>query len=86
MLTDSLPQNLEETLCQIRALSVALGAPIRLPVADWMSRYSTKFIPLGALPSCMSLEETVDYLAEELDLERSGHVREVGQSVAQLRD
>ncbi len=34
----------------------------------------------------MSLEETVDYLAEELDLERSGHVREVGQSVAELRD
>jgi hypothetical protein len=34
----------------------------------------------------MSLEETVDYLAGELDLERSQHVREVGQSVADLRD
>lgn len=34
----------------------------------------------------MNLEETVDYLAEEFDLERSDHVREVGQSVAQLRD
>jgi hypothetical protein len=28
----------------------------------------------------------VDYLAEELDLERSEHVREVGRSVAELRD
>ena len=27
----------------------------------------------------MDLKETVDYLAEELDLERSEHVREVGQ-------
>ncbi len=34
----------------------------------------------------MSLEETVDHLAEELDLERSEHVREVGHSVAKLRD
>lgn len=34
----------------------------------------------------MDLEETVDYLAEELDLERSEHVREVGRSVAELRD
>lgn len=34
----------------------------------------------------MSLEETVDYLAEELDLERSDQVREVGESVAELRD
>ncbi len=34
----------------------------------------------------MSLEETVDHLAEELDLERSEHVREVGRSVAELRD
>ena len=34
----------------------------------------------------MNLEETVDYLAEELDLERSEHVQEVGQSVAELRD
>ena len=34
----------------------------------------------------MDLEETVDYLAEELDLERSECVREVGQSVADLRD
>lgn len=34
----------------------------------------------------MSLEETVDYLAGELDLERNEHVREVGQSVANLRD
>jgi len=49
-------------------------------------RCSTRFIPVGALPSGMSLEETVDYLAEELDLERSDHVREVGQSVAELRD
>jgi hypothetical protein len=34
----------------------------------------------------MNLEETVDYLAEELDLERSDHVRKVGESVANLRD
>ena len=34
----------------------------------------------------MTLEDTVDYLAEELDLERSEHVREVGHSVAELRD
>jgi hypothetical protein len=34
----------------------------------------------------MSLEETVDYLAEELDLERGEHVREVGEAVAELRD
>jgi hypothetical protein len=34
----------------------------------------------------MTLEETVDYLAEELDLERSEYVREVGRSVAELRD
>jgi hypothetical protein len=43
-------------------------------------------IPLDRLRVTMSLEETVDYLAEELDLERSEHVREVGQSVAELRD
>ncbi len=47
---------------------------------------STRFIPLDGFLSSMSLEETVDYLAEELDLERSEHVREVGQSVAELRD
>jgi hypothetical protein len=34
----------------------------------------------------MNLRETVDYLAEELGLEQSEHVREVGQSVAKLRD
>lgn len=34
----------------------------------------------------MSLEETVDYLAEQLDLQRSDHVREAGESVAELRD
>jgi hypothetical protein len=34
----------------------------------------------------MDLEETVDYLATELSLERSEYVREVGQSVASLRD
>jgi hypothetical protein len=34
----------------------------------------------------MRLEETVDYLATELDLERSEHVREVGESVSELRD
>ena len=34
----------------------------------------------------MTLTETVDYLAEELDLERSEHVRQVGKAVARLRD
>jgi len=34
----------------------------------------------------MTIEETVDYLAEELNLDRSEHVREVGQLVAELRD
>jgi predicted transcriptional regulator len=34
----------------------------------------------------VNLEETVDHLAEELNLERSEHVREVGRSVAELRD
>ena len=47
---------------------------------------STRFISLGKLYPRMTLEETVDYLAEELDLERSEHVREVGESVAELRD
>jgi hypothetical protein len=47
---------------------------------------STRFIPLDRFLSDMSLEETVDYLAAELDLERSAHVREVGESVAELRD
>ena len=53
----------------------------------WSPRtVSTRFILLDGLLSSMSLEETVDYLAEEFDLERSEHVREVGQSVAELRD
>ncbi|ELZ12624.1 hypothetical protein C479_04487 [Halovivax asiaticus JCM 14624] len=34
----------------------------------------------------MSLEETVEYLSEELDIERSEHVRETGEAVAELRD
>ncbi len=34
----------------------------------------------------MDLEETVEYLSTELDIERSEHVREVGQAVAELRD
>ncbi|ERG97315.1 MAG: hypothetical protein J07HQW2_03801 [Haloquadratum walsbyi J07HQW2] len=34
----------------------------------------------------MNLEQTGDYLAEEFDLERSDHVRAVGESVAELRD
>ena len=44
------------------------------------------FTEAGPFSLCMDLEETVDYLAEELDLERSEHVREVGRSVAELRD
>ncbi len=34
----------------------------------------------------MDLEETLEYLSAELDIERSEHVREVGQAVAELRD
>jgi len=44
------------------------------------------FTAAGSFSLCIDLEETVDYLAEELDLERSEHVREVGRSVAELRD
>lgn len=47
---------------------------------------NTMLILLGGFRPYMSLEETVDYLAAELDVERSEHVREVGQSVAELRD
>lgn len=34
----------------------------------------------------MDLDETLDYLSEELEIERSEYVREVGRSVADLRD
>jgi len=47
---------------------------------------SSRFMTLQRVFLDMTLEETVDYLAEELDLERSEHVREVGESVAELRD
>lgn len=52
----------------------------------YLGKLYTRFILLDGLRFNMSLKETVDYLAEELDLERSEHVREVGQSVAELRD
>ena len=50
----------------------------------WMT--AGTFTEHGRFSLCIDLEETVDYLAEELDLERSEHVREVGRSVAELRD
>jgi hypothetical protein len=59
---------------------------LMIVIAGDRSWYSTGFMPLGALLLGMRLEETVDYLAEELDLERSTHVRAVGRSVAELRD
>lgn len=34
----------------------------------------------------MDLDETLDHLSEEFDIERSEYVREVGRSVAELRD
>ena len=34
----------------------------------------------------MNLEETVEYLADELDIERSSYVQEAGRRVAHLRD
>lgn len=34
----------------------------------------------------MDLDETLDYLSDELEIERSEYVREVGRSVADLRD
>jgi hypothetical protein len=34
----------------------------------------------------MNLEETVEYLADELDIEQSSYVREAGHRVAHLRD
>ncbi len=36
--------------------------------------------------SDMDLNETLEFLSEELDIERSEHVREGGRSVADLRD
>ena len=41
---------------------------------------------LDRLLSRMILEETVDYLAEELNIDRNEHVREIGRSVAELHD
>ncbi len=34
----------------------------------------------------MELDETLEFLSEELDIERSEYVRAVGRSVADLRD
>ena len=39
---------------------------------------------LDRLLSRMILEETVEYLAEELNIDRSEHVREIGRAVAEL--
>jgi len=50
------------------------------------SRRNLNLIRLDAFSSGMNLEETVDYLAAEFDLQRSEHVRETGESVAELRD
>ena len=48
--------------------------------------HASKFTTVSRFSLSMDLETTVDYLAEELDLERSEHVREVGRSVGKLRD
>jgi hypothetical protein len=34
----------------------------------------------------MDIDETVEFLSSELDIPRSGHVRDTGRSVAHLRD
>ena len=34
----------------------------------------------------MHLDETLEFLSEEFDIERSEYVQEVGRSVAELRD
>lgn len=34
----------------------------------------------------MNLTETIDYLSEKYDIERSEHARELGRAVAHLRD
>lgn len=34
----------------------------------------------------MNLEETVEYLADELDIERSERIQEISRSVAYLQD
>lgn len=34
----------------------------------------------------MDLDDTVDYLSDELDIEQSARVREFGRRVAHLRD
>jgi hypothetical protein len=54
--------------------------------ANPFSGANTSFIPLDRAHSGMNPGETVDFLTEEFDLERSEHVCEVGQSVAELRD
>lgn len=45
-----------------------------------------RFIALWHIIPGMSLEETVDYLAEEFNLERSEHVEAAGRAVADLQD
>ena len=61
-----------------------VSAPFVQNIYGWMT--AGTFTEHGRFPLCMDLQETVDYLAEELDLERSEHVREVGRSVGKLRD
>ena len=67
-------------------VEASAGRSGRILVRIQILSCSTRLIALRGLRSRMSLEETVDYLADELDLERSEHVREVGRSVAALRD
>ena len=61
-----------------------VSAPFVQHLYGWLT--ASTFTEAGLFSLCMDLEETVDYLAEELDLERSEHVREVGRSVAELRN
>lgn len=64
---------------------------VEIPVScsilvDITTANSTRLMSLTEFPRNMNLEETVDYLAEEFNLERSEHVREAGKLVAELRD
>lgn len=63
-----------------------LGMVVLLASRVGATTGEAKLMRAGGRRRGMSLEEAVDYLAEELDLERSEHVREVGEAVADLQD
>lgn len=67
----------------------------RIHIAQLSSEYllrdlptprGTRLILSYTLELNMDLDETLEYLSKEFDIERSEYVREVGHSVAGLRD